>query len=344
MFRYEYSNDRRIDCPMCGKKGKFSACKDKSTGQLAPLEYGICSSCGKYKLPPENYLSGGSSSTIYEDETIAYYEADTIDPSLAERFYHSTVNNTFVTCLENIFGAEKVKRAVELYHIGRFDDNGIVFPYYYTDSHLCSAKIIFYDNNLHRIRDGKKSFPRWLHNLKYTNDAGVLYDYNDYDIEINGTDCIETPSPFDLKLSLFGHNQIINHREKPICLVESEKTALIMSIVMPNFIWVASGGKTLIQDYKFNYFTGRKCYAFPDLSPDDNVYKYWSDKFDFYNRKFGYDISLVDYYQEYYLHDQNRITKFKNRKHDVVDFVLKVKPLDHYIAYLKSILKEKDAR
>lgn len=289
MYKYILTNKRRSECPFCGKRGKYSAFINTQTQELAALDYGMCSSCRKSKRPPENYST--DESIFVDNEAIGYFEADTLNMNIIYQYYQpkSYIRNNFIEGLESRFGKEQVRSVVDLYKLGRFVDSGTVFPYQYTDNHLCTAKIMFFDDNLHRIKDGKKKYPKYLHNLNYQSDGFWRYDFNDYDEN-------DQIKPFKLKLSLFGHNQIINNTHKTVCLVESEKTAVIMSIVSPEFIWVASGGKTLIQDYKFLFFSGRRCLVFPDMSEDDNVYTYWFEKLTNYNRKYGYDFEVVDYY------------------------------------------------
>jgi hypothetical protein len=337
MYRYTLTNKRRSDCPFCFKKGKYSAYIDTKTGELAPIEYGMCSSCTQTKRPPDNYIGGES---VHDDNNIfGYYEADTVHMNLINSFYKPEfyVRNNFIEGLKKRFGKEPVKRVVDLFKLGRFADSGIIFPYLYTDTHASTAKIMFYDDDLHRIKEGKKSYPRYLHNLDYQTDGYWRYDFKDYDIDEDGNEYI---IPFKLKLCLFGHHQVINDRQKTICLVESEKTAIIMSIVLPEYIWVASGGKTLIQDYKFLYFTGRKCLVFPDLSEDDNVYIYWLDKLTYYNRKYGYDFEIVDYYSDF-LHNDIELLRYCKceGKFDIADFVLDFNTNNAYIDFIKNKLE-----
>ena len=50
---------------------------------------------------------------------------------------------------------------------------------------------------------------------------------------------------FVLQQCLFGLHIIYDiTKDNIICIVESEKTAIIMSIVLPNFLWLATGSKT----------------------------------------------------------------------------------------------------
>jgi hypothetical protein len=312
------------------------------TGELAPAEYGMCSSCRNFKTPPNNYIQGESINV--DDNKIAFYEADTLNINTINQYHKpsSYIHNNFIEGLELRFGEDRVKRVIDLYKLGRFEDShdgqssAVVFPYFYTASHLCTAKLMWFDNYQHRIKEGKKAYPKFLHNLYYRDDRGILHDYNNYDTDDDMNDVVV---PFKLKMCLFGHQQIIDDKSKTICLVESEKTAVIMSLVMPEFIWVASGGKTLIQDYKFLFFTGRKCLVFPDLSEDDNVYKYWSEKLTYYNRKYGYDFEILDYYSDFLNNNSERIKYFKVKKYDIADFVMDFNRKIIYVDYLKNKLK-----
>lgn len=340
MYKYTLTNKRRSDCPFCGKHGKYSAFMNTQTHELAAIEYGMCSSCRESKRPPDNYLQGDSN--YVEENKLAYFEADTLNINTINQFYKPKyyVQNNFIEGLEQKFGEDRIKRVVDLYKLGRFEDSGIVFPYLYTDNHICTGKIMFYDDNLNRIKEGKKQYPRYLHNLYYHSDNGDTWDLSPYSGEyiIDENDNI-VEKKFKLKLCLFGHNQIVNDKQKIICLVESEKTAVIMSIILPEYIWVASGGKTLIQDYKFLFFTLRKCLVFADLSENDNVYIYWLEKLTEYSRKNGYDFEFIDYYSEFVENDETIINYCKGKGFDIADFVLHFNINDSYIKFIKKKLE-----
>lgn len=47
---------------------------------------------------------------------------------------------------------------------------------------------------------------------------------------------------FNLKQCLFGEHLLIRYPDAPVILVESEKTAIVMSHFIPNYVWVATGG------------------------------------------------------------------------------------------------------
>lgn len=77
---------------------------------------------------------------------------------------------------------------------------------------------------------------------------------------------------FNLCQCLFGLHLINEDYQKSIAIVESEKTAVMMSIFLPDFIWLATGSKSnfkLLEPLK-----KRNCIAFPDKGEFTN----WSNK------------------------------------------------------------------
>jgi hypothetical protein len=78
---------------------------------------------------------------------------------------------------------------------------------------------------------------------------------------------------FDLKQCLFGEH-LLNDKTKPVAIVESEKTAVIASVYLPQFIWVAVGSLTNLNAEKCSILKGRTVTLFPDLNGFDK----WSSK------------------------------------------------------------------
>lgn len=59
----------------------------------------------------------------------------------------------------------------------------------------------------------------------------------------------------------------------PVALVESEKTAVICAGLMPRYLWLATGGKSCIND-RLLVLKGRKIIAFPDI----DGFREWTEK------------------------------------------------------------------
>ena len=65
--------------------------------------------------------------------------------------------------------------------------------------------------------------------------------------------------------------------KKSVCVVEAEKTAVILSEVYPQYVWLAAGGLGEVQAEKFRPLRGHKVILFPDTDPDGIAFKRWSD-------------------------------------------------------------------
>ena len=63
----------------------------------------------------------------------------------------------------------------------------------------------------------------------------------------------------------------------PICVVEAEKTAVILSELYPQYVWLAAGGLGEVQVDKFRPLRGHKVIMFPDTDPEGVAYKRWHE-------------------------------------------------------------------
>jgi len=70
--------------------------------------------------------------------------------------------------------------------------------------------------------------------------------------------------PYNLKQCLFGLHLTKEDKKKTVAIVESEKTAVIMSMFETDFLWLATGS---LKGFKIEYLAPiklRKIIAFPD--------------------------------------------------------------------------------
>ena len=66
------------------------------------------------------------------------------------------------------------------------------------------------------------------------------------------------------------------YAKKVVALVESEKTAVICAGLMPRFLWLATGGKSMINE-RLLVLKGRRVVAFPDIDGYDEWQKKLAD-------------------------------------------------------------------
>ena len=69
---------------------------------------------------------------------------------------------------------------------------------------------------------------------------------------------------WQLSQCLFGEHLLKNHPDKVVVLVESEKSAVIGSAIFPDYVWLATGGKSQMREEKLRVLTGRTILLFPD--------------------------------------------------------------------------------
>lgn len=79
---------------------------------------------------------------------------------------------------------------------------------------------------------------------------------------------------FNLSVCLFGEYLLNIYPNKPVGIVESEKTAIIASMVYPDKVWLASGSLTYLNYERCKVLTGRSVFLYPDSGAEDQ----WSKK------------------------------------------------------------------
>lgn len=105
---------------------------------------------------------------------------------------------------------------------------------------------------------------------------------------------------------------------KPIAIVESEKTAIICDICMPDYIWLATGGKngckwTTEEVYQVLKDANQPITLFPDLNATED----WAEKAEILLAA-GLDVSIYD------LEEQEGITEEDKAKGlDIGDYLIR---------------------
>ena len=145
----------------------------------------------------------------------SYIPLSYVDRSLS----HYEINPLY-RYLCNVFGEEETIRLFQLYRIGTFAKWGGSAVFWQIDMNglVRTGKIMCYNPETgHRIKE-PQAFVSWAHSELHLQD-------------------------FHLKQCLFGEHLLRGSYSSPVMLVESEKTAVIMSHFIPDYIWLATGGK-----------------------------------------------------------------------------------------------------
>ncbi len=259
----------RFACPACNSKKQFARYVDDS-GEYIDETVGRCnreSSCG-YHLTPKEYFSSRSVqcstfehlsklnapnkmnelNTLNTLNTLnAFEQFQTIDNSFVVRSLVHNGINRFLLFLESFIDAQLVFEMARRYFIGSTKTGKTCFWQIDRKGRARTGKIISYD-----AATGKRSRsvnPNWIHyELKR---AGAL------------------PESFQHQLCFFGEHLLRTEKQKPIAIVEAEKTAAIASIFIDDFVWLGVGGKSHLKADKLRRFGTRKIVLFPDADGFD---------------------------------------------------------------------------
>jgi hypothetical protein len=112
---------------------------------------------------------------------------------------------------------------------------------------------------------------------------------------------------YNLCQCLFGLHRVTEDYQKTIAIVESEKTAIIMSVLLPHYIWIATGSKGNFKFEMLKPIKKRNIVSFPDKGEYNN----WLNKATELNA-IGFKIAVSDLIE---------LTDFENG-YDLADYYL----------------------
>ena len=251
----------RYRCPICQQRDKtFSLYIDTETGEHIHPTVGRCnreSNCGNHYTPKQYFQDNNISLDTFQPKAykprlvtppqkpVSFIPLDVFKASLNA---HET--NHFVLFLITLFGVEVASQLVSRYFIAtsKYWNGATVFWQIDTQGKVRTGKIMVYSPST-----GKRIKEPFNH-ISWTHKA------------------LKQPL-FELRQCLFGEHLLIDIT-KPVAIVESEKTAVIASVYLPQFIWVAVGSLTNLNAEKCSILKGRTVTLFPDLNGFDK----WSSK------------------------------------------------------------------
>lgn len=226
MTEFKYSLDKsskKFICPSCGKR-RFVKYINQITNEYLEETYGRCdreTSCGYHNNPKQNH-----SIAIVNIEKINVIP-DFIDPILVKQSLKKYRNNNFAKFLHKHFANEEVKNCIARYNIG-------------TSKHWEGATVFWQINQNQRVHTGKII----LFNEKTGKRVKIPFPH------INWVHKKINKENYHLKQCLFGLHLLkisiampLQYNCNTIAIVESEKTAIIMSLFIPEYLWMATGSK-----------------------------------------------------------------------------------------------------
>ena len=266
-YRYQLESKKltghqpqKLSCPHCGKRKCFVRYVDTKNGnQYVADTVGKCDhqhSCGYHYKPSEYYRDNQWARE--RDVTESRHTMPAPLPPFIPldmayvRFSHSSRSTFWYWFTTNL--AQRLKlsvvdvwRVYDDYMLGATRHGHVIF--WQIDHHglVHGGHIMQYHADGHR-----GGYQGWTHIPLIR--AGWL------------------PQDWTLYQCLFGQHLLSRRPDAHVCLVESEKTALIMAAVRPEHVWLATCGCGGLSPERLNCLRGRRVTLFPD----SGCYQKWS--------------------------------------------------------------------
>jgi hypothetical protein len=254
-FKYTLDkSSKKYLCPECGKKA-FVRYVDVE-GNLAAETYGRCDrevNCGYVKRPDDDAV------VFVPYVRPAPRDASFMPKEHAISTYSNYEKNNFTKWLIAQFGEDRVSALINQYRFGvdnssPYTSDWTIFWQYDYHGRIRSGKMIKYQSDGHR---DKEQAAAWYHKRERAGEP-LFPNYN-------------------LKQCLFGEH-LLSNSNKPIAIVESEKTAIIASVFIDKYTWLACGGITQLSEDKATVLRGRSVTLFPDTGSEGKNGDLYIDK------------------------------------------------------------------
>ena len=208
----------------------------------------------------------------------------------ASEFCRAVVSNGYLS-------EEQMQRAAQRYRLGASRNGGVIFWQIDEFDLLRDGKIMYYRTDCHRDHDRK---PTWT--------AYLLRKHGQLPQDWNTDHCL-------FGLHLLMEDARWKMADVKVAVVEAEKTAVIMSEVKPEYIWLATGGKTELNVAKLRPLEGHRIILFPDTDEDGQTYRDWYDVAEAASGVFGHPVTVSS------LLEQRATSAQKAAKIDLVDLL-----------------------
>ena len=273
-MKYKYQLDpssKKDICPQCEKR-RFVRMIDE-LGNYLSAEFGRCdrsSSCGYFKYPE---LSDSDIRIDLTQRKVFKLPMKDGPPStIPEHCVPQTLKryniNSFYQYLIGIYDKSSIDEVFNEYKVGtsNYWGGSPVFWQISENFEVRSGKIMRYDSHSgKRVHDDEKNIT-WVHSVLKIKE-------------------------FNLKQVLFGEHLLSQYPQKIVCVVESEKTAVIMAINHPKYLWLATGSKDEFKVEKIRVLTGRKVVIFPDT----DFHKDWTEKSECISKQLNLNLVVSTY-------------------------------------------------
>jgi hypothetical protein len=258
--------DTRHTCPACETKHSFTLYLDGDTHEPIHHTVGKCnreSKCGYHYAPKQYFTDNPSlvetrhaSSNVSISPTPKFIQPTRPVGTIPFNYVQSSASykSNFVRFLFEHFSDEQIRSVTENYGLGATQKKEVIFWQIDIQGKVRTGKIMQYNPVTGKRIKHERGAIDWVHNkLKQKK---------------------QLPEDFDLQQCFFGEHLLKIYQDKYIGIVESEKSAIIASCIMPETIWLAAGNINGLSIEKCQVLKGRNVMLYPDLG----AFEKWSKK------------------------------------------------------------------
>ena len=257
-FRFHLKKGgKKLTCPSCGKKGKFVPYVDENNNIVDADKWGRCEriqSCGYLEYPK---LKDDNWVPPQRKHVVITPKPEYVSRDLVELTFRNFNQNVFFMYLVKIFGRETAFELQEKYNIGTASNGGTIFWQQDDKGRFRTGKVIYYNDNGRRNHDRKS----WFVHTK---------------IKQN----------FTYQQCFFGLH--LADGTRPVALCESEKTAVMMSVYQPDFVWLASGGSEMLSPIRL-----AELKRLDKVFADNGQFDKWKEKTRNYERQMDVTVDMA---------------------------------------------------
>lgn len=244
------------ECPQCGRRS-FKRYVDVESGEALREDCGRCNhvnSCG-YHLAPRD-VGAVNESVALPARQMPQPQQHSVIPG--EMVKHS-LRSDFARGMCRLMGEALTTEVLGRYRVGADRMGRVIWWQIDESGETRTGKVMAYDPLTLKRRREMACGVDWAHSIL---------------IRIG-----QLPIKFVLKQCLFGAHLLA--RAVPtdvVCLVESEKTAVLCAAIWPRGTWLATGGITQLEGGRMEVLRGRRVLVFADSDAVED----WSLRLDAY--------------------------------------------------------------
>jgi hypothetical protein len=210
--------------------------------------------------------------------------------------------NAFVQFLIDLFPNcyEEIQDILKIYFVGAYKGY-TCFPQIDRQMQICKATLIRFDQANGKRRHGND------------NTSSLVVKLN-------------LKENFNYKQVFFGEHLLTRFADRPIAVVESQKSAIVGELCLPKMLWMATGSKQWLKAERLQRFAGRQIVLYPDA----DGYSAWQ-QIATNARRLGLDVKVSD------LIETNATIEQKTEGFDIADYLIEQqRGINEYNEYIDA--------